>query len=339
MERVELYRMMARARAVELALEALWQRGQVPGEMHLGTGEEAVAAGTVALLRQGDAVALDHRPTPVLTMLGVDPAALLKECMGREDGLCRGRGGHMHLFSPDHLAASSGIVGAAGPLGAGFALSARLRRDGGVSLAYFGDGAANQGMLLESMNLAAAWRLPVIFVCKDNGWAITTRSERVTGGALLQRADAFGLTAREVDGLDPAAVHKEAGRLVERARKGKGPGFLLARTTRLDGHLCGDPMLRMARKPVAEGSDLFGKVINATLSGGGGGVGARAASMANMLNLLRQARKQRRDHKDDPLVRCRRALKGQEQDVERIDEQVGAEIDAALAAAMEEVPR
>ena len=335
MELIELYEMMARARAFELALDELWKQGLISGEMHLGTGEEAVAAGIVAHLREGDAVALDHRGTPVLTLLGVDQVAMLKEMLGREDGLCRGMAGHMHLMSPEKLAACSGIVGAAGPLAAGFGLSAKLRRPGSVALAFFGDGAVNQGMLLESFNLAAAWKLPVVFVCKDNGWAITTRSDRVTGGDLLERARAFGLTAEPVDGLDVEEVQRAAGSLIERARRGKGPGFLLARTARLDGHLCGDPMLRMARQPIAEGGETFGKVIAATMSGGGGGIGARAASMANMLGLLRRARSQRRDKGDDPLVRCRRKLKKQQAELERIDASAGEQVDAAVSAALD----
>lgn len=337
MELIELYEMMARARAFELALAELWQQGLISGEMHLGTGEEAVAAGLVSHLQEGDAVALDHRCTPVLTLLGVDLSAMVKEMLGREDGLCAGWGGHMHLMSPEHLAASSGIVGAAGPLAAGFGLSAKLKRPGNVALAFFGEGAANQGMLLEAFNLAVAWMLPVVFVCKDNGWAITTRSLKVTGGDLLKRAQAFGLAADRVDGLDVQAVLRTGGELIDRARRKKGPGFLLARTARLDGHFCGDPMLRMAKQPISEGGATFSKVIAATISSGGGSIGARAASVANMLDLLRRARGQRRDNKDDPLVRCRRLLKKRPVEVERIDERVGQLVDAAVQAAMTEV--
>ena len=181
MELIRLYELMYKARAFELALAELWSQGLISGEMHLGTGEEAIAAGVAAHLEQGDAVALDHRGTPILTLLGVDLTSMLKEMLGREDGLCRGRGGHMHLFAPERLAASSGIVGSSAPIAAGFALAAKRLRPGRVGVAFFGDGALNQGMLLEALNLAVAWSLPAIFVCKDNGWAITTRSSSVTG--------------------------------------------------------------------------------------------------------------------------------------------------------------
>src|SRR4030042_416765 len=134
--------------------------------MHSGTGEEAIIAGVVTQLREGDAMALDHRGTAALLMRGVDPVLILRELLGRPDGLCGGMGGHMHLFSPAHLAASSGIVGAAGPAAVGFALANLHLRPGKVAVAFFGEGATNQGMLLESWNLAAAWKLPVLFVCK-----------------------------------------------------------------------------------------------------------------------------------------------------------------------------
>src|SRR5512147_1561498 len=127
------YRQMARARAFEDAIAALWRQGRISGEMHLGTGEEAVAAGVVAGLRPGDAVALDHRPTPVLTVLGVDLGLMLAEMLGREGGLNRGRAGHMHLMSMRLLAAASGIVGSSAPLGAGFALAGRTLRPGSVA--------------------------------------------------------------------------------------------------------------------------------------------------------------------------------------------------------------
>ena len=132
-----LYRQMLRSRRFEEAVRDLWQAGRIPGEMHLGLGEEAICAGLVMQLQDGDAMALDHRGTPPLLMRGVAPERLIREFMGAPDGLCGGMGGHMHLFAPEHLAASSGIVGAAGPVAAGFALAARQLRPGTVSLAFF----------------------------------------------------------------------------------------------------------------------------------------------------------------------------------------------------------
>ncbi|HXX34005.1 MAG TPA: thiamine pyrophosphate-dependent enzyme, partial [Thermodesulfobacteriota bacterium] len=205
-----LYKLMLKSRLFEEAVTQLWKDGLISGEMHLGTGEEAIVAGIVSQLREGDAMALDHRCTPPLLMRGVDPLLILRELLGRPDGLCCGRGGHMHLFSKDHLAASSGIVGAAGPAAAGFALAARYLRPETIAVAFFGEGAMNQGMLMESMNLASVWNLPVLFVCKDDEWAITTRSAMVTGGRLSERVRSLGLHFIEVNGLDVGKVWEAA---------------------------------------------------------------------------------------------------------------------------------
>jgi acetoin:2,6-dichlorophenolindophenol oxidoreductase subunit alpha len=330
----DLLRQVARARAFEDALGALWRDGRISGEMHLGTGEEGVAAGVVACLREGDAVALDHRPTPVLTALGVDLVAMLREMLGREDGLHRGRAGHMHLMSRAHLAASSGIVGASAPLGAGFALAARALRPGAVAVAFFGDGAANQGMVLETLNLAAAWSLPLLLVCKDNGWAITTRSATVTGGDLVARAAAFGLGTANVDGADASAVRDAAAAAIERARRGKPPTFLRARVSRLDGHFLGDPLVRTARAPASEGRGLLAAVTSASLARGGAGLGARARSVLDLMDLLRRARRQDRDTARDPLERARRAVASEE--AARIEDEALTEVARAVDAAVGE---
>ncbi len=193
-----LYALMLKSRLFEEAVSRLWNDGLISGEMHLGTGEEAIIAGVVAHLREGDAMALDHRGSAALLMRGVDPVLILRELLGDPGGLCRGMGGHMHLLSREHLAASSGIVGAEGPLAAGFALSAQYANPGAIAVAFFGEATMNQGMLMESLNLASAWNLPVLFVCKDDGWGITTQSEKVTGGNPNDRARGLGVPAVEV---------------------------------------------------------------------------------------------------------------------------------------------
>jgi pyruvate dehydrogenase E1 component alpha subunit len=137
-------------------------------------------------------------------------------------------GGHMHLFSKDHLAASSGIVGAAGPTAVGFALAAQYLRPGTIAVAFFGEGAINQGMLMESMNLASVWKLPVLFVCKDDSWSITAESEQMTGGTLNERVHGLGVQVVEVDGLDVSAVYQTAGDVIDKIRSDKGPIFLHA---------------------------------------------------------------------------------------------------------------
>lgn len=333
MEHLDLFRQMARARAFEDALAALWREGLISGEMHLGTGEEAIAAGVAVKLEPRDAVALDHRPTPVLTILGVDLRAMLREVLGREDGLGAGRAGHMHLMSRERLAASSGIVGSSAPLGAGFALAARLLRPGAAAVAFFGDGAMNQGMLLETLNLAVAWTLPLVLVCKDNGWAITTRSDMVTGGDLRARAAAFGMAADDVDGHDAMKVARAAAAALERARRGKGPTFLRARVSRIDGHLLGDPMLRVSREPIGAGKEVLGAVTSAAFARGGGSLGARAGSVLRLVDLLRRARRQERDTRDDPLERSRRALPAAQ--AQRAEDDAHDEVRRAVEAALE----
>jgi pyruvate dehydrogenase E1 component alpha subunit len=330
MDPVGLYRQMARARAFEDAIAALWRDGRISGEMHLGTGEEAVAAGVVACLRPGDAVALDHRPTPVLTVLGVDLALMLAEMIGLDGGLNRGRAGHMHLMSRRLLAAASGIVGSSAPLGAGFALAGRALRPGSVAVAFFGDGAMNQGMLLETLNLASAWSLPFLLVCKDNQWAITTRSDSVTRGDPVTRAEAFGLPAAAVDGVDVAAVEGAAADAIDKARRGKGPSFLLARVPRLDGHFLGDALVRAARSPAGDGRQLLGDVTSAALSPTGGGLGERARSVLELLDLMRRARREDRDTRRDPLERARASVG--EAAAARLEAEALTEIGGAIAA-------
>jgi TPP-dependent pyruvate/acetoin dehydrogenase alpha subunit len=338
MKQLELYARMAKARAFELALADLWKQGLISGEMHLGTGEEAIAAAITGRMRAGDAAALDHRCTPVMVLLGVDMVAILKESMGLADGLCGGQGGHMHLMARNHLAAASGIVGAAGPTGAGFGLAAKLLRRGSVAVAFFGDGAANQGMLLESLNLAAAWSLPTIFVCKDNGWAITTDTASVNGGDLVARARGFGLVVHDVDGLDGPSIDSAAARAFRRARRGQGPSFIRARCSRLDGHFLGDPMVRTAHQPMKEGAEVLRKIMAAAIKSGGGSLTERAGSVLSMTRLLVKVRDNRRGGRNDPLVRTRQVLRRRHgTEVSAIEEEVRAEVRTALTQACKDV--
>jgi len=333
----ELYRQMMRARAYELTVEDLWEKGLISGEMHLGTGEEAVAAGVVTHLTEGDGLALTHRCSPALVVRGVPLAAMLAELLGRENGLCRGRGGHMHLFSKEHVAATSGIVGASLPTAAGFALANRRLRPGAIAVAFTGTGAMNQGMALETLNLAVAWNLPLVIVCIDNGWAITTTSEAVTGGDLIERANGFGMRTASVDGREVREIHRITGKLVERARRGKGPSFLLATCPRLDGHILGDAMIRMAKRPIAEGKDTFGRVITSAMSRGGGGLADRAGGVTRMVTVMAKARRgTTRETRRDPIIKARKAMKRREAERDRIDAEVAAEIEKALADALTE---
>ncbi len=334
-----LYELMLRSRLIEEAVAGLWREGLISGEMHLGTGEEAVSAGVVSQLRDGDAMALDHRGTPPLVMRGVDPVAIIRELLGRSDGLCRGRGGHMHLFSRDHLAASSGIVGASGPAAAGFALAAKLLRPGSVAVAFFGEGSMNQGMLLESLNLAAVWGLPALFVCKDDGWSITARSETMTGGRLDDRARALGLPAVAADGLDAAAVWEAAEPAIRRARSGGGPTFLRFRAVHLEGHFLGFQLLRAVRDPLKEMPAIALPLARSLLTAGGARAGDRLAALKEIAAaVLATLRDPRRDPANDPVARARKALADEAARLNELEAKLARDTAEVLAAALEEVP-
>jgi TPP-dependent pyruvate/acetoin dehydrogenase alpha subunit len=333
-----LYRQMLRCRRFEESVKDLWEKGKISGEMHLGIGEEAIAAGVVDHLREGDAMALDHRGTPPLVVRGVDLVSLLREFLGLENGLCSGMGGHMHLFSPQHLAASSGIVGAAGPCAAGFAMAAQYLRPGNIAVAFFGDGAMNQGMLMESLNLAVVWKLPVLFVCKDNEWAITTRSPSVTGGSLIARAQSFGMPAMEVDGADVEAVWDAAAQGVARARNGDGPTFILARCSRIEGHFLGDPLLRVVQKPLQQMKDMTGPLLRSFIAKNGIPLRERVSGIGTTISLISQTVKDQRGERLDPLELTRSRLT---KDASRLDElhnEVDQEITRAVEAALSKRP-
>jgi TPP-dependent pyruvate/acetoin dehydrogenase alpha subunit len=329
-----LYWLMLRSRLFETEVTRLWEQGKIPGEMHLGVGEEAIAAGVVDHLTAGDAMALDHRGTPPLLMRGIDPVLLLREFMGRQDGLCSGMGGHMHLFSKKHLTASSGIVGASGPTAAGFALAAQYLRPGTIAVAFFGDGAANQGMLMESMNLAAAWNLPVIFVCKDNQMAITTPTPSVTGGTLTERALGFGLPGIGMNGFDVEHVWLAAKEAVDRARNGNGPTFLHAHCIHLEGHFLGDPLLRLARRPIKEMTPMAGPLMKSLLNPKGSSIKKRTDSLRTITSLIKENVKLQFSKKDDPLEYTRKKLGSDNTRLLGLEKKVEKEIQQIVAKAL-----
>jgi TPP-dependent pyruvate/acetoin dehydrogenase alpha subunit len=329
-----LYRQMLRSRLFEEAVTQLWQEGLISGEMHLGTGEEAIAAGVVDHLREGDAMALDHRGTSALLMRGVDPVLLLKEFLGHADGLCSGRGGHMHLFSPQYLAASSGIVGASGPAAVGFALAGVHLRPGTVSIGFFGEGAMNQGMMLEAMNLAVAWKLPVLFVCKDNEWAITTRSSLVTGGKLIDRARGFGMASTEVDGGNVEEVWPAAHEALNRARAGEGPTFLHAHCVHLEGHFLGDPLLRVTRHPVREMKKMIGPLLRSASKWKGASMRERAESLSAISALIGKTFREQPLIQGDPLKHTRSVLESDKKRLQGVEDAVIQEIQQVIGTAL-----
>lgn len=334
-----LYALMLKSRLYEEAIAKLWQDGLISGEMHLGTGEEGIIAGVVAHLQQGDAMALDHRGTAALLMRGIDPVLILRELLGRPNGLCGGMGGHMHLFSKEYLAASSGIVGAEGPIAAGFALSAQYSRPGAIAVAFFGEGAMNQGMLMESMNLSSVWNLPVLFVCKDDGWAITTQSAKVTGGNLNERVCGLGIPAVEVDGLDVSAVWEAAHGAIERARSGQGPTFLHARCLHFEGHFLGFQLIRTVRDPLREMPGIAVPLTKSFLTFGGAPLRERMAGLKTVMGaVLSTVRDPRRDPTNDPLPRLRPLLQPDPTRLQELEDQIEKDITGVVASVLGEVP-
>lgn len=331
------FSIMVRVRCFEAVQRDLWRQGRIPGELHTSIGEEGIIAGVVMHLTDDDATAIDHRSTGPLIARGADPQGLLLEVMGSEHGISGGLAGHMHLLVPELRAVADGIVGSSGPVAAGFALAAKRLRPGSVAVAFFGEGAMNQGMLLESLNLAVAWNLPVLFVCKDNGWAITTPTRQVTGGDLVARARGFGLPAERVAGWRVDDVHRAADPLVARARRGDGPGFLVARCQRPDGHFAGDPMLRILREPVEQARQLAGPLARAVGAAPGGGFGARGRAAVGLTGRLGMLGLQRGVRRRDPLVEARRHLPPAVAD--DIEARVRAEVDAAVSRALERARR
>ncbi len=335
MDLPELYHQIVRSRLFEIAVADLWNQGRISAEMHLGTGEEAIVAGVVTHLRDGDGLAAAHRSSPPFIVRGVPIVPILRELLGEQDGLCHGQGGHMHLHSKPHLAAASGIVGASVPTAAGFALSAQRLSTGSIGVAFTGTGAMNAGIVLETMNLAAAWNLPLVVVCIDNGWAITTPSSDVTGGSLTDRAAAFGWRTETADGRDVESIHAVTRRLIEHTRSGGGPAFLSTRCPRLDGHFLGDPLLRLARHPIKDGLNTTRQIAAAVIRGPGAPRGDRMANIRSVLTALRRARAEpARGDPDDPLMAAAAAMDRRGFDRTRIEHGAEDEIAAAVIAAL-----
>lgn len=238
-DRLGFFGSMTLMRRFEEAVGEGAASGEIHGEMHLSLGQEAIAAGLAPHLRHGDAIVSTHRPHLHALALGVDPVDLLAELFER-DGLCRGKGGHMHLFDPGRSFMCTGIVGASAPIATGYAFARRTAARGDLAIAVTGDGGMNQGAVLESMNLAALWKLPLIFLCEDNGYGISVPRSAATAGELVDRAAAFGMPGHSCDGTDPALVHDTLAQPVRRARAGEGPSLVIATAYRYSGHYEGD---------------------------------------------------------------------------------------------------
>lgn len=241
---LSLYRQMLLIRRFETRAGELCRAGEMPAFIHLYVGEEATAVGVCSRLQPGDVLTSTHRGHGHVLARGAAPKALMAELYGRATGLCGGRGGTMHLFAPTiGVLGTNGFVGGGIPAAVGAGLTAKHLKTGGVAVAFFGDGAVNHGAFHESMNLAAAWKLPVLFVCENNLYATATPFVTVTANPdIADRAAAYAMPGEAVDGQDVWAVREAAGRALERARAGDGPTLLECKTYRFVGHHEGDPL-------------------------------------------------------------------------------------------------
>lgn len=248
-ELLTAYRTMRTIRDFEERLHVEFAKGDIPGFVHLYAGEEACATGIMMHLTDIDRIASTHRGHGHCIAKGVDVHEMMGEIYGKVTGCCRGKGGSMHIADLSKgMMGANGILGAGAPLICGAGLAAKFRGDGGVGLTFFGDGAANQGTVLESMNLAAIWNLPVVFVVENNGYAESTSVEYATAvDSYVDRAAGFGLPGVTVDGTDFFAVYEAAGEIIKRAREGGGPALLECKTVRFFGHFEGDAQTYKAK--------------------------------------------------------------------------------------------
>ena len=238
---LQMYRRMQMIRLFEEQVNELYTRALMPGLAHLYAGEEAVAVGVCEALRADDYITSTHRGHGHCLAKGAAPDRMFAELLGKEAGYCKGKGGSMHIADPatGNLGANAIVAGSAG-IATGAAFSAKHEGKGQVAVCFFGEGALGQGVVYEVMNLAALWKLPVLYVCENNYYTEYTHYSETLAGDLLERGRAFGVPSEAVDGQDVRAVYASATKLVARARRGEGPSFLVCNTYRYSGHHVGD---------------------------------------------------------------------------------------------------
>ncbi|MBI3761834.1 MAG: thiamine pyrophosphate-dependent dehydrogenase E1 component subunit alpha [Chloroflexi bacterium] len=248
------YRMMALIRAFEERLAKLYAEGALRGSLHLCIGQEATAVGGCAALKPDDYMTCTYRGHGQSLAKGLSVRAAMAELMGKVTGCCKGRGGSMHLTDVSvGLLGENAIVAAGLPVACGAAFSAKMRKTGQVALTFFGEGATNQGVFHEALNLAAAWELPVVFFCENNVYAeMTPIAKEVKVERMAARAEGNGIPSMQVDGNDVLAAYETTLAAVERARSGAGPTFIEAHTYRLVGHMIGDPEVYRTKAEVEE---------------------------------------------------------------------------------------
>lgn len=238
---LQMYEQMLTIRIFEEHVNGLYTTARMPGLAHLYNGEEGIAVGVCQALRRDDYITSTHRGHGHCLAKGAAVDRMFAELLGKEAGYCRGKGGSMHIADQDtgNLGANA-IVGGSAGIATGAAMSSKMRGSDQVTVCFFGDGALGQGVLYEVMNMASLWKLPVIYVCENNLYNEYTHNAETTAGSMSDRARAFGILTEEVDGQDVRAVYATAQRLVERARRGEGPAFMLCETYRYLGHHVGD---------------------------------------------------------------------------------------------------
>jgi len=238
---LHMYEQMLKIRVFEEHVNVLYLSAKMPGLAHLYTGEEAVAVGVCEALHRDDFITSTHRGHGHCLAKGASIDRMFAELLGKEAGYCRGKGGSMHIADQEtgNLGANA-IVGGSAALATGAAMSSKMQSTNQVTVCFFGDGALGQGVLYEAMNMASLWKLPIIYVCENNMYNEYTHFSETTAGEINARPKAFGIHTEEVDGQDVKAVYTAAQRLVEQARRGEGPAFLLCNTYRYHGHHVGD---------------------------------------------------------------------------------------------------
>jgi len=264
---LRLYRQMVAIRLFEERVNDLYTRALMPGLAHLYIGEEAIAVGICEALRRDDYITSTHRGHGHCLAKGATPDRMFAELLGKAAGYCKGKGGSMHIADPDtgNLGANA-IVGGSAGIATGAAFSAKYLKTGQVVVCFFGEGALGQGLLYEEMNLAQLWRLPVIFVCENNGYNEYTHFSESTAGEVSARPAAFGMAHADVDGQNVREVYTEASKYIERARRGEGPAFLQCTTYRYHGHHVGD-IARAYYRPKAEEQEWVTQRDPVTLHG------------------------------------------------------------------------
>ena len=240
---LSMYRTMVAIRRFEERSIELYQQGHIHGTIHPYIGQEAIGAGVCAALEPKDYILSTHRGHGHCIAKGADLSLMMAELLGRETGYCKGRGGSMHIAAVElGVLGANGIVAGGVPLAVGAALGAVNEGAGRVVVVFFGDGASSQGAVHEAMNMASVWKLPVIFFCENNGYAVSTpASEGVCTKTVAERASAYAMPGEHLDGNDPVAVLEATARAIKRARAGKGPSLIEAVTYRWEGHFYGEP--------------------------------------------------------------------------------------------------